>query len=107
MTSVTYRREDGEGRFTLRVSGHAGYAAEGGPDIVCAAISALACALIGYVGKLYDEGQAEAFAFAQQPGDVWVRARECGGARVGAAFDMAAEGLAMLADTYPGCVSVS
>ena len=106
MTSVAYQREDEEGCYEMRIAGHAGYAGEGGPDIVCAAVSALSCSLIGYVGRLHDAGCVDVFEYQQQPGDVWMRARGCKDARAGAAFDMAAEGLAMLAEKYPGCVRV-
>lgn len=46
MIDVGFFREDKQ--YRLIISGHAGYAPEG-QDIVCAAISALLCTLVGYL----------------------------------------------------------
>ena len=78
----------------LEIDGHAGYA-EKGKDIVCAAVSALACALVGYVsGKVEREDGHMSFS----AGKMSTRAR--------GAFDCTYGGFEMLADAYPTHVTL-
>ena len=78
----------------LEIDGHAGYA-EKGKDIVCAAVSALACSLVGYVsGKVEREDGHMSFS----AGKMSTRAR--------GAFDCAYGGFALLAEAYPAHVTL-
>ncbi len=93
MTTVRYWR-DGN-LHELRVTGHAGFAKDGGPDIVCAAVSMLACTLL---------------RSARESGDVWMGARAHGvpseGLRVEAVVETVLCGYRMLEEAYPGWVAV-
>lgn len=80
--------------YCLEVIGHAEYAA--GDDIVCAAVSALVESLAAYIEEFDSDSGAEAdladgYAMITMP-------ERC------AAFDMAACGLAAIADKYPDYV---
>ena len=78
----------------LEIDGHAGYA-EKGKDIVCAAVSALACSLVCYVrGKVEREDGHMSFS----AGKMSTRAR--------GAFDCTYGGFALLADAYPAHVTL-
>ena len=78
----------------LEIDGHAGYA-EKGKDIVCAAVSALACSLVCYVrGKVEREDGHMSFS----AGKMSTRAR--------GAFDCTYGGFTMLADAYPTHVTL-
>ena len=78
----------------LEIAGHAGYA-EKGKDIVCAAVSALACSLVCYVrGKVEREDGHMSFS----AGKMSTRAR--------GAFDCTYGGFALLADAYPTHVTL-
>ena len=78
----------------LEIDGHAGYA-EKGKDIVCAAVSVLACSLVGYVsGCVKREDGHMSFS----AGKMSSRAR--------GAFDCAYGGFAMLAEAYPAHVTL-
>ena len=78
----------------LEIDGHAGYA-EKGKDIVCAAVSALACSLVCYVsGKVEREDGHMSFS----AGKMSTRAR--------GAFDCTYGGFALLADAYPTHVTL-
>ena len=83
-----YRGSEG---YCLEVIGHANYAS--GDDIVCAAVSALVESLAAYLEEYDSDSGAEAdladgYAMITMP-------------ERNAAFDMAACGLAAIADKYP------
>lgn len=79
--------------YCLEVIGHADYACGG--DVVCAAVSALVEALAAYLEE-YDDCTAEA-DLADGYAMITLPERS-------AAFDMAACGLAAIADKYPNYV---
>ena len=85
----------------LSIAGHAGYA-ENGSDIVCAGVSAIAYALLGFLENDDD------VVYEDEPiceeGRLEIDCR--GGDRANAAFDMAMIGLLQIAEQYPRCVSV-
>lgn len=78
----------------LQITGHAGYA-PAGSDIVCAGVSALSFALLGYLrqmGTVVEEA-------ACRKGGLTLR---CGaGTQADAAFQMALAGYQIIARTYP------
>ena len=78
----------------LEIDGHAGYA-EKGEDIVCAAVSALACSLAAYVSGIEERGDGHMRFSA---GKMSSRAR--------GAFDCVYGGFAMLAHKYPAHVTL-
>ncbi len=78
----------------LTLDGHAGY--RPGEDIVCAAISALVYALIGYLDSC-------GAAFEYDTGDGFATV-ECEGHEE--AFDVVISGLSQLAEEYPSHVSL-
>lgn len=78
----------------LEIDGHAGYA-EKGKDIVCAAVSALACPLVGYVS-----GSVE-----REDGHMSFQAEKMS-TRARGAFDCAYGGFALLAEGYPAHVTL-
>ncbi len=85
------------GYYRLFVSGHANY--HPGEDIVCAGVSALTGALVGYA-----KGSPECrhLRASVRPGEVFLACR--GG--LGKAFDVVLEGLRRIAAAYPEHVSV-
>ena len=85
----------GERRIT--VSGHAGHA-PAGQDIVCAAVSALTYALVGYLEKT---GQAARSNIRRGYADIE------GAGNCGAAFALVRCGMEQLAAAYPGCVEMT
>lgn len=87
------------GEYTLRVTGHAGF--RPGNDIVCAAVSALVCALAVALDAL----EADVTALRMEPGDVTIAARAGGG--VETAFLVARTGLELLAGAYPENVQLT
>lgn len=89
---------DGE-MHTLSVNGHAGYA-EKGQDIVCAGVSAIVYALIGWL-----ENNIETFAsIDENNGEVVISCE--GDERVEAVFYMAAIGIESIMNTYPDHVDI-
>ena len=89
--------DEKDGRFSLFVNGHAGYA-EVGQDIVCSAVSCLVCALAGYIRNECDGAKIHALRSG-------IASLECG-ADGEDAMRMTYIGLLQLALTYPGIVSV-
>ena len=85
-----------ENMHKLSVSGHANYS-EYGKDIVCAGISAIVQALIGWLEEKYY--MAENISVDTKEGEVVVSCD--GGVDVAAVFYMASIGLAQIADSYP------
>ena len=97
MIEARYDR-DGE-MHTLFVRGHAGYA-EKGQDIVCAGVSAIVYALIGWL-----ENNLEAYVdIDETSGYVSISCE--GDEKVEAVFYMAAIGIENIANTYPDHVDI-
>lgn len=97
MTRINYCREGD--RHRLAVNGHAGQAPRG-QDIVCAGISAISFALLGYLQQC----EAEIREISGGGGSLTV---DCtGGERVENAFDMALVGYLTIAKNYPQNVEV-
>lgn len=99
MTRIRYRTD---GRFhSLVVAGHAGYAEEGN-DIVCAGVSAITYALLGWV-----ENNRDKVSFVHTSvgsGEVLVSCE--GGQDAHTAFEVATIGLEQIAAKYPNHVVV-
>ena len=97
MTRCEFFTEDD--RITgFSVSGHSGYS-EAGSDIVCAGVSAISFALIGYLQQRETE--------AQISGGTGSLAIDCrGDERAASAFDMALCGWLQIAANYPHHVEV-
>lgn len=91
MTRVCFGCSAGE--YTLRITGHAGFCP--GNDIVCAAVSTLACTLAATLDAL----GADVTALRMEPGDVIITAHA--GKGVETAFLMVRTGLRQLAEAYP------
>lgn len=98
MIRINYNRDDG--RHFLTVTGHAGYA-EYGQDIVCAGVSAVSFALLGF---LEQEGVRLETAEA---GSGALDVACMGSVRTDTAFDMALAGYRLIADNYPDCVDLT
>ena len=97
MIRINYCREGD--RHRLAVDGHAGQAPRG-HDIVCAGVSAISFALLGYLQQC----DAEIAECAGGPGSLVMDCR--GGELVAGAFDMALTGWLQIAKNYPQCVEV-
>ena len=97
MISIVYE----ERRHSLTARGHANHGAAG-QDIVCAAASALICALIGGLQEQEAAGECrlEQLHFSKGAADVAAEGD------VEPAFAMILGGLRQLARRYPECVSV-
>ena len=97
MIRADFTRKDG--RFRLILSGHAGYS-EGGADSVCAAVSGLFYALVGYLSNVKKEGLVIR-SMASGSGDV-----ECS-EEGEEAMKLAFIGLLQIALGYPDHLSVN
>lgn len=86
---------------TLVVKGHANYN-EYGKDIVCAGVSSLVQALIGWIEENYYK--ADCINIDKKTGEVIVSCE--GGDDVAAIFQMASIGLEQIADSYPDHVQI-
>ena len=100
MTKVIYR--DYYDRKLIIIEGHSGYDVPGN-DIVCAGVSALACALINC---LYDESSAERIRLLRDvvhSGYVCFEVESCDFAkeRINGIFDAFVTGFLMLSEHYP------
>lgn len=97
MIRVNYFRNGNS--YKLSVKGHAGYAMHGN-DIVCAGVSSIAYALLGYLhhaGCDIEEARADS-------GDLLI---DCsGGDLIAGAFDMAMVGFLQIHRKYPQHVDV-
>ncbi len=91
MTEVTVRRR-GE-RCALTLEGHAT-----GQPAVCAALSALVCALAGYVGPR----AVRVYQWELAPGRA--RLEFAGGAQCAAAWELVCEGLEQISRQWPETV---
>ena len=85
-----------ENTHTLTMLGHANYD-EYGKDIVCAGISALVQALIGWLEENYYK--ASFVSVDTKEGEVIISCE--GGEELAAVFHMASIGLGQIADSYP------
>ncbi|MBE7025044.1 MAG: ribosomal-processing cysteine protease Prp [Ruminococcaceae bacterium] len=86
---------------TLAVSGHANFA-EYGKDIVCAGVSALVQALMGWCEENYDK--VSRISVDNEAGEVII---SCNGEEdISAVFYMTAIGLEQIANRYPGHVQI-
>lgn len=99
MVNATYRVE--ENTHTLTVFGHANYA-EYGKDIVCAGISSIVQALIGWIEENYYK--AECISVDPKEGEIIISCE--GGEDVAALFQMTAIGLTQIADSYSDYVQI-
>ena len=99
MVRATYTVD--EGTHELVVLGHANYA-EYGKDIVCAGVSAIVQALIGWCEDNYET--VNCIGIDSQAGEVIVSCD--GGKDVAAVFRMASIGLEQLAYSYPDHVQI-
>lgn len=88
-------------KHTLVVVGHSRYA-EYGKDIVCAGVSALVQALIGWVDDSYCK--VESISKDEINNEVIVSC--CGGKDVKAVFSMAYIGLEQIAESYPNHLQI-
>ena len=86
---------------TLSVSGHANYA-EYGKDIVCAGVSALVQALMGWCEENYDK--VSCMSVDKESGEVIISCID--EEDVSAVFYMTAIGLEQLANSYPYHVQI-
>lgn len=100
MVRANYRVEDST--HTLSVVGHANYD-EYGKDIVCAGISALVQALIGWIEDNYYK--ANCISIDTQGGEVLISCD--GGEDVASVFNMTAIGLEQIADCYPDHIEIN
>ena len=99
MVRAKYAAE--ENTHTLTVVGHANYD-EYGKDIVCAGISALVQALIGWIEENY--WKTECIRADAKEGEVIISCE--GGEDTAAAFYMTAIGLGQIAYSYPDHVQI-
>lgn len=96
---IRLKARTGGGCWRLEARGHAEYN-PGGPDIVCAAASALCCAL----GRSLEQAQAPGLAALQRPGYFALRVRPDGPAHW-AMIALTQTGLDMLVQRYPGHIA--
>lgn len=93
MIGIIYKNNN----TTLKISGHAGYA-ERGKDIVCAAVTALACTLEKCIEKT-GEGCCE-----------WKKGETCftatGTENLRPCFETVVTGLQLLAEEFPDYVNI-
>ena len=99
MVRAKYRVE--EDTHTLTVLGHANYD-EYGKDIVCAGVSALVQALIGWIEENYHK--ARCISIDPKGGEVLISCE--GGEELAAVYYMTAIGLEQLAYCYPDHVQI-
>lgn len=99
MVNAIYRIE--ENTHTLTVQGHANYD-EYGKDIVCAGISSIVQALIGWLEENYYK--ANCISVNPKEGEVIVSCE--GGEDIAAVFQMASIGLEQIADCYPAHMQI-
>ena len=97
MIVARYER-DGESH-NLSVNGHAGYSTKG-QDIVCAGVSAIVYALIGWL----ENNIATFTSVDESNGEVVISCE--GDEKTATAFYMAAIGIEQIANTYPAHVSI-
>jgi uncharacterized protein YsxB (DUF464 family) len=99
MVNATYRVE--ENTHTLTVYGHANYA-EYGKDIVCAGVSSIVQALIGWIEE--NHYKANCISVDTSGSEVIISCE--GGEDIAAVFGMTVVGLEQIADSYPDHVQI-
>lgn len=99
MVNAKYTKE--ENTHTLVVLGHANYA-EYGKDIVCAGISSLVQALIGWLEENYYK--ASCISVSPKEGEVIISCE--GGEEVASLFQMVSIGLGQIGDIYPDHIQI-
>lgn len=99
MVNVKYTIDDNT--HTLLVTGHANYD-EYGKDIVCAGVSALVQALIGWIEENYHV--ANCISIDHKGSEIIISCE--GGEEVEAVFGMTSIGLEQIADSYPDHVQI-
>ena len=99
MVRARYTVEDS--KHTLVVIGHANYG-EYGKDIVCAGVSSLVQALIGWIEENYYK--ADCISIDPKMNEIIVSCE--GGDDIASVFQMTALGLAQIADSYPDHVQI-
>ena len=100
MIRVAYFRNGND--HELSINGHAGYA-EHGQDIVCAGVSAIAFALLGYLEECEDEVE-ELDGPIVECGSIYISCT--GNQNIATAFHMAVCGLKQIADSYADYVDI-
>ena len=99
MIRVRYAREGN--LHSLTMDGHADYAGHG-EDIVCSGVSAIVCALLGWL-----ENNSEDLSYCDCDAHSGSLSIECeGGERTEAAFDMMIIGLLQIEDGYRDHVTI-
>lgn len=96
MIKIDFSRRGGS--ISLKMQGHAGYS-RGGADVVCAAVSGIFYALLGFLAN--EESGLEVGAIAS--GDVEIECAE----EYESAMKQAYIGFLQIAMTYPGTAQVS
>lgn len=106
MTAAIFARQGN--RFAVTINGHAGYGA-GGPDVVCAACSVLACTLLQCLLEIEAGGGFQAFRQESRSGGVRISftAQPFAQARAEAVAETIAAGFALLAASYPNHVKLA
>ena len=99
MVNAKYTVEDNT--HTLVVLGHANYD-EYGKDIVCAGISSLVQALIGWIEE--NSYKANCISVSPKEGEVIISCE--GGEDIAALFHMVSIGLGQIADVYPDHIQI-
>ena len=99
MVNAKYTVEDNI--HTLVVLGHANYD-EYGKDIVCAGISSLVQALIGWIEE--NSYKANCISVSPKEGEVIISCE--GGEDIAALFQMVSLGLGQIADVYPDHIQI-
>ena len=99
MVRASYTLE--ENTHTLKIAGHANYD-EYGKDIVCAGVSSLVQALMGWLEENYHK--AETIRVDRDEGEIIISCD--GGEEVAAVFNMVSLGLEQIADAYPDHVEI-
>lgn len=99
MITASYER-DGDSH-NLSVSGHARYSPKG-QDIVCAGVSAIVYALIGWLENCIED--TKFVSIDERGGEVIISAQ--GDDNVATAFYMSAIGIEQIANTYPAHVTI-
>ncbi len=101
MIRANYTVEDNS--HTLTVHGHANYG-EYGKDIVCAGVSSLVQALIGWVENHPYDVECDCISIDETNGEVFI---SCQGEKdTAAAFNLVATGLEQIALSYPDHVYI-
>ena len=100
MIRVYYTR--GEGTHELNINGHAGYA-EYGNDIICAGVSAITFALLGWM-EHNEEEITQLDELMVEDGQVYLSCT--GSEKLNTAFQVAIMGLIQISRAHPDYVSI-